>query len=925
MHDTCPYRQNLLYVVALCVMHLAGMSIHASAQTAPITSSGLNTQISGPISVDGQVQYDITGGTRPGGGPNLFHSFGEFGIPNHTIANFHNESNSGLAISNILGRVTGGNESQIFGTIRTSEFGGANLFLMNPAGFLFGPNATLDVEGMVSFTSADYLKFQDGGRFNAVPSTAADALLTASPVAAFGFLGPNAASIAIQGGTLEVADGKTLSFIGGPRVFTTDTGVTVTSGVSMSGGSLSAPNGLIYMATVTSLGEIPVPNLSDSPLGRLGSPSSDRAIVRIRTGEFVMDQASLTVANISDTAHSAIEVTVQGAMELKNASSIDTSAAPGSTGRGGDIVIQVGQAHLSGFSTIKSETVGQGDAGSISIHGNDSIFLIDSSLVSNATTFPVSTAKGGPIRLHAPNIEAKGSQILSTTDGPGNAGNILIETESLTVTDIGVLNDFSTFSTRTEGPGKAGQITIRGMNGPGSYAQDIRLSGNSQIVSETVSSVLAVGGNAGSVTINTARLSLGKSSGISTTSSGTALSGLSPGNAGNITVSASDSVTVSGGLITTSTGTSGLGGTITINTGTLNLTDGGQLTSSSTLSAPAGTVTVQGVRGQGSMANSVTISGTGEFGNASGIFTNTEGSGSGGNTSVNAGSITLQNSGMLSAQTSGTAASAIGGTITVNANSVQLNSGATITAKSNGVANAGNINVTATDGLTMQNSSITTLVDTNDIDSNARGGDIKITTSPTATVHLQDSRISASVPGSGDGGNVSIDPKFVILQGSRILAQTDRGTGGNITITASVFQPDATSIVNADANRGVNGTVTIQSPYAPGSGKIQPLGNRPLQAAALLNQRCAAVAGGEFSSFTVAGRNSLPTEPGGWLSSPLAIAIPESHGGTITNTGLRVSLDEPIGELPLLSLRQISLPGFLTKAFAAPSSAGCAS
>jgi len=148
----------------------------ASAQTPPpITSSGLNTQVSSPSTLpSGNVQYDITGGTRPAGGVNLFHSFGEFGVPNNNIANFFNDS--GLATSNILGRVTGGNISNIFGTIQTQGFGSANLFLMNPAGFLFGPNATVNVGGMVSFTSADYLRLNDNARFNAVPAPA-DALL----------------------------------------------------------------------------------------------------------------------------------------------------------------------------------------------------------------------------------------------------------------------------------------------------------------------------------------------------------------------------------------------------------------------------------------------------------------------------------------------------------------------------------------------------------------------------------------------------------------------------------------------------------------------------------------------------------------------------------------------------------------------------
>src|SRR5262245_21556115 len=152
------------------------------AQT-PITSLGLNTQISGPLAVGGQTQFNITGGTRPGGGTNLFHSFGNFNVPNNNIANFLN--NSGLPTSNILGRVTGGNVSNIFGTIQTTGFGNANLFLMNPAGFLFGPTATVNVGGMMTFTRADYLKLADGVRFNATPSVSADLLLSAAPVAAF--------------------------------------------------------------------------------------------------------------------------------------------------------------------------------------------------------------------------------------------------------------------------------------------------------------------------------------------------------------------------------------------------------------------------------------------------------------------------------------------------------------------------------------------------------------------------------------------------------------------------------------------------------------------------------------------------------------------------------------------------------------------
>jgi large exoprotein involved in heme utilization and adhesion len=197
----------------------------------------------------------------------------------------------------------------------------------------------------------------------------------------------------------------------------------------------------------------------------------------------------------------------------------------------------------------------------------------------------------------------------------------------------------------------------------------------------------------------------------------------------------------------------------------------------------------------------------------------------------------------------------------------------------------------------------------------ASGGTIKITTTPSGTVQLTNSTISASVlDGTGGGGSVDIDPQFVILQNSQILAQATQGPGGNIFITTNLLLPDANSVISASSQFGVNGTVTIQSPNAPGGGEIIPLSQEPLQATSLLNQRCAALAGGEFSSFTVAGRDSLPTEPGSWLASPLASLSAGMTPGS-----------SPAGETPLLSLRQIAPAGFLTQTFAVDWSAGCQS
>ena len=114
----------------------------------------------------------------------------------------------------------------------------------------------------------------------------------------------------------------------------------------------------------------------------------------------------------------------------------------------------------------------------------------------------------------------------------------------------------------------------------------------------------------------------------------------------------------------------------------------------------------------------------------------------------------------------------------------------------------------------------------------------------------------------------------------------------------------------------MNGTVTIQSPNAPISGQIQPLGKTPLIATSLLNQHCASLAGGEFSSFTVAGRDSLPTEPGSWLASPLAFGSAGFSAGAVAEGGAQARVIDPAQKTTVLSLRQIAPAGFLTQAFA---------
>ena len=98
---------RLLILLSASVLVICPLPVSQAQVPTTITSSGLNTRVGSPTTLaPGTVNYDITGGTRPGNGPNLFHSFGEFSVATKNIANFLNET--GLPTTNILSRVTGG-------------------------------------------------------------------------------------------------------------------------------------------------------------------------------------------------------------------------------------------------------------------------------------------------------------------------------------------------------------------------------------------------------------------------------------------------------------------------------------------------------------------------------------------------------------------------------------------------------------------------------------------------------------------------------------------------------------------------------------------------------------------------------------------------------------------------------------------------
>ena len=166
--------------------------IGADANLSQAQISGDGTARTRVTSADRQ-NFSIEGGQRIGS--NLFHSFSTFSVPTNGSATFQNRP----AVANILGRVTGPAASSIDGLLRTQS--SANLFLINPNGILFGPNARLNIGGSFLASTADRVLFEGGDFFSA--SESAPLLTVRTAPIGLGF-GPMAAPIRNQSRVIGV-------------------------------------------------------------------------------------------------------------------------------------------------------------------------------------------------------------------------------------------------------------------------------------------------------------------------------------------------------------------------------------------------------------------------------------------------------------------------------------------------------------------------------------------------------------------------------------------------------------------------------------------------------------------------------------------------------------------------------------------------
>ncbi|HDN25968.1 MAG TPA: filamentous hemagglutinin N-terminal domain-containing protein [Thioploca sp.] len=469
----------------------------------------LDGTLGSAIELDGP-DFDIAAELGQQHGGNLFHSFKWFNLDKEETATFSGPN----TVENIIGRVTGG-KSFVDGKLR-SKIPQADLYLINPDGFIFGPNATLDLQGSLHISTASQLRLGETGRFETRHPQRS--LLVSAPPSAFGFLDSKPASIEIRGSKLATQDGQTLSMLGGQ--------------LDINGGRLTAVSGRINLAAVleanqlkstssglvvdanAQLGKIALKNNASVNVGKLGAGD-----IYIRGGQFFLDNSRI-IANTE----------------------VDKDS--------GMIVIDVNELRLENEAHINSRALGPGQGGQIIINVAGAATLSGESQISSSSSFSTSAGDAGNIFFEADNISLFNSTISTTTSGPGQGGDIIIKAHQ----DINLIGaaDFSTAIAASSEPkkdpanaGNAGRIFIR--------ARNLNLSGaTSQIDNSTRGA-----GQGGSITLEIAdRLRLSDGALISADSFGL-------GHAGSIYVNAT-TLEMDKGTISTAAETAS-GGNIIVN------------------------------------------------------------------------------------------------------------------------------------------------------------------------------------------------------------------------------------------------------------------------------------------------------------------------------------------------------------------------
>ena len=475
--------------------------------------------------------------------------------------------------------------------------------------------------------------------------------------------------------------------------------------------------------------------------------------------------------------------------------------------------------------------------GQVNLRAVDNGWSFDYSAVENFSDISLSGMSnidasglgGGDIQVAGQNITLRDISAFeaNTLGGEGGGDINILAAESLEISGVeNELNFVSGIGSRVFPNGNAdgGDITIetgnlrlgeRAFIATSSFGQGnagditIKASNSLTLESQGNSSMIASSLVSGAIG-NAANFSLTNDAILTTSSSG-------QGNAGNITVEVTDNFTASSSLITSNIGTpqgtpaAGQVGSIFITARNISFSDTAQIQAGA---FSDGTVEQPGIISL-TATESISFNGTN-----TGIFSNNDpGSfGDASDTQLSASNITLNDgAGIIS----GNESNGQGGNITLSTEQLTLNNGSRITAGVLGAGDAGSITID-TGKLTVRDGSQI------GAGTNGQGNAGNLTISATELIELRgtiDTGISGLFANAliedGNGGNLEIFTKDLIVSDGAIISVSnfpsveglvEPGTGeaGNLTIEANSLRLENRGRIDAATQAGNGGNIALQ-------------------------------------------------------------------------------------------------------------------
>nr|WP_242045491.1 filamentous hemagglutinin N-terminal domain-containing protein [Calothrix sp. FACHB-1219] len=562
------------------------------------------------------------------------------------------------------------------------------------------------------------------------------------------------------------------------------------------------------------------------------------------TGNLTFKDSRIESDTKGDNPAGNVTITSPGTVAFNNSKIVSNTS---SIGNAGNIQINANNLTLTDTSEISANTTANGKAGDITLN-TPTLTLANGGKIFATTT---GNGNGGTITVNAPNLVNLGigvqdfAPILTVeTSGAGKAGDIIVNTPSLTVSDTARITATATATaTNTKG---GGSITLN--------ASKLDLAGIVGIFAETQGQAPA-----GTLKLNPYQnqpnldITLFPNSTISASTSGS-------GKGGDLILTAPENINITGKgkLAVESTGI-GDAGNILITTQNLNINDGVKI-SASTMNGQGGNININ--------AHTLTANNGGQF------LTTTSGTKKAGNINIQVrDNITLdgKNTGLFANTEKG--ATGDSGNITIDPEIFMIKNGAGIGVNSNGSGKGGNISLTA-GTLTLDNQAFINAATTSN---NGGEIKLDIQDFLFLRRNSNITATAGTDFAGGNGGNITINSPFIIAiaaENSDITANAFSGQGGNINIsTQGIFgigfqaQQTAQSGITASSELGISGNVTINTPEVDPSKGLVQLSANLVDASRQIDNSCQAGSKQSASSFTITGRGGLPFNPYEYLQT----------------------------------------------------------